>query len=163
MAEIKTINPNTARGLVDIKSFQLCIIAARFNSAIVDLLIEGAQKEATAQGISPNNMALIRVPGAFELGYAARLVINQRQPHAVVALGSVIRGETSHYDYVCAESARGIQDAAIDTGTPVIFGVLTTENTEQAIRRANPNQRNKGGQAVKDAIDMVALRLALAL
>ena len=140
---------------VERSKLRLGIIAANFNAPIIELLLKGAAAAITESGVPPERVLYAQVPGAFELGFAARRLVKEHLLHAVIAFGCVIRGETSHYDYVCAESARGIQDAATDTGVPVIFGVLTTENVEQAMVRADPEQKNKGGQSVWDAIQMV--------
>ena len=140
---------------VERSTLRLGIIATNFNAPIIELLLKGAAAAITESGIPPERVLYAQVPGAFELGFAARGLVKEHLLHAVIAFGCVIRGETSHYDYVCAESARGIQDAATDTGVPVIFGVLTTENVEQAMVRADPEQKNKGGQSVWDAIQMV--------
>ena len=158
MVQLSSVNHYATLGGqgVERSKLRLGIIAANFNAPIIELLLKGAEAAITESGVPPEQILYAQVPGAFELGFAARRLIKRRQHqlHALIAFGCVIRGETSHYDYVCAESARGIQDAAADTGVPVIFGVLTTENVEQAMVRADPEQKNKGGQAVWDAIQM---------
>ena len=104
---------------------------------------------------------MIRVPGAFELALAVRWIVRREEVDAVVALGAVIRGDTPHFDYVCAEAARGIQTASVETDVPVIFGVLTCDDRVQADARAGGEHGNKGGEAALAALEMVSLRRRL--
>jgi 6,7-dimethyl-8-ribityllumazine synthase len=138
---------------------RVALVAARFNSDIVDALVVGAQAAWLRQGGDPGSLLLVRVPGAFELPLTARKLAASGRFDAVVTLGCVIRGDTAHFDFVAGEAARGIADAARDTGVPVIFGVLTTENVEQALERASPDRMDKGGEAMDAALEM-ALVLA---
>jgi 6,7-dimethyl-8-ribityllumazine synthase len=133
---------------------RVAIVAARFNADIVDVMVVGAQAAWLRQGGDPGSLLLVRVPGAFELPLAARKLAGSGRFDAVVALGCVIRGDTAHFDFVAGEAARGIADAARDTGRPVIFGVLTTENVEQAVERASPARMDKGGEAMEAALEM---------
>jgi 6,7-dimethyl-8-ribityllumazine synthase len=133
---------------------RVAIVAARFNADIVDVMVVGAQAAWLRQGGDPAALLLVRVPGAFELPLAARKLAASGRFDAVVALGCVIRGDTAHFDFVAGEAARGIADAARDTGRPVIFGVLTTENAEQALERASPERMDKGGEAMDAALEM---------
>jgi len=137
----------------------VALVAARFNADIVDAMVVGAQAAWLRQGGDPGSLLLVRVPGAFELPLAARKLAASGRYDAVIALGCVIRGDTAHFDFVAGEAARGIADAARDTGVPVIFGVLTTENVEQAVERASPARMDKGGEAMEAALEM-ALVLA---
>jgi 6,7-dimethyl-8-ribityllumazine synthase len=132
----------------------VALVAARFNSDIVDAMVVGAQAAWLRQGGDPGSLLLVRVPGAFELPLAARKLAASGRYDAVIALGCVIRGDTAHFDFVAGEAARGIADAARDTGVPVIFGVLTTENVEQAVERASPARMDKGGEAMEAALEM---------
>ena len=138
---------------------RVALVAARFNGDIVDSMVVGAQAAWLRQGGDPGALLLVRVPGAFELPLAARRLATSGRFDAVIALGCVIRGDTAHFDFVAGEAARGIADAARDTGKPVIFGVLTTENVEQAVERASPARMDKGGEAMEAALEM-ALVLA---
>jgi 6,7-dimethyl-8-ribityllumazine synthase len=132
---------------------RVAIVAARFNGDIVDSMVVGAQAAWLRQGGDPGALLLVRVPGAFELPLAASKLAASHYD-AVIALGCVIRGDTAHFDFVAGEAARGIQDVALRTGVPVIFGVLTTENAEQAMERASPDRMDKGGEAMDAALEM---------
>jgi 6,7-dimethyl-8-ribityllumazine synthase len=134
---------------------RVAIVAARFNADIVDRMIEGAVAVFEKQGGAAESLTLVRAPGAFELPLVARKLAQAGRHDAVVALGCVIRGDTAHFDFVAGEAARGIADAARDTGVPVIFGVLTTEDVEQALERADPDRMDKGGEAMEAALEMV--------
>jgi 6,7-dimethyl-8-ribityllumazine synthase len=136
---------------------RVAIVAARFNSDIVELLVAGAAAAWERHGGAADALTLVRAPGAFELPLLARKLAATGRHDAVVALGCVIRGDTAHFDFVAGEAARGIADAARDTGVPVIFGVLTTENAEQALERADPSRLDKGGEALEAALEMVQL------
>lgn len=141
------------------RGFRVAIVAARFNADIVEHMVAGASDVWRRQGGDPAQLLLVRAPGAFELPLLARKLASSGRYDAIVALGCVIRGDTAHFDFVAGEAARGISDAARDTGVPVIFGVLTTENVEQALERADPGRLNKGGEAMDAALEMIrALR-----
>jgi 6,7-dimethyl-8-ribityllumazine synthase len=133
----------------------VALVAARFNADIVDHMIVGATAAWERQGGDRSRLLLVRAPGAFELPLLARKLAQSGRHDAVIALGCVIRGDTAHFDFVAGEAARGIADAARDTGVPVIFGVLTTENVEQALERADPQRLDKGGEAMDAALEMV--------
>ncbi|MGC4028297.1 MAG: 6,7-dimethyl-8-ribityllumazine synthase [Steroidobacteraceae bacterium] len=130
------------------------IAAARFNADIVDAMLRGAIAAWERQGGAAEDLTIVRTPGAFELPLAARRLAETGHYDAVVALGCVIRGDTAHFDFVAGEAARGIARAAYDTGIPVAFGVLTTENVEQALERALPERMDKGGEALESALEM---------
>jgi 6,7-dimethyl-8-ribityllumazine synthase len=140
---------------------RVAVVAARFNADIVDAMVVGAQAAWLRQGGEPGSLLLVRVPGAFELPLAARKLAGSGRFDAVIALGCVIRGDTAHFDFVAGEAARGIAEAARDTGVPVIFGVLTTENAEQAVERASPSRMDKGGEAMEAALEMTLVLAAL--
>ncbi|MBK9251860.1 MAG: 6,7-dimethyl-8-ribityllumazine synthase [Proteobacteria bacterium] len=140
---------------------RVALVAARFNADIVDAMVVGAQAAWLRQGGDPDSLLLVRVPGAFELPLAARKLAASGRFDAVIALGCVIRGDTAHFDFVAGEAARGIADAARDTLVPVIFGVLTTENVEQAVERASPARMDKGGEAMEAALEMALVLTAI--
>lgn len=133
------------------------IVAARFNDFIVGKLIEGAEDALLRHGVDADNISLVRVPGAFEIPAAAKLLVNSGAFDAIICLGAVIRGATTHYDYVCSEVSKGIAHLSMETNTPVLFGVVTTENIEQAIERAGTKAGNKGYDTALAAIEMVNL------
>jgi 6,7-dimethyl-8-ribityllumazine synthase len=123
------------------------VVVAQFNQHLTEQLQEGAMQVLQDAGVYNNKLIILEAPGAFELPVLARHLIKTAKCHAVICLGVVIQGDTPHFDFVCTEAARGIQNVALDTGCPVIFGVLTTNTYEQAELRANPEKDNKGGYA----------------
>jgi 6,7-dimethyl-8-ribityllumazine synthase len=135
----------------------IAVIAARFNDFIVSQLIDGASAAYAKHGGHNERLQIVRVPGAFELPAAAHKLAGSGRYSAIVALGCVIRGDTPHFDFVAGECARGIMRAGLDTGVPVIFGVLTTNDIEQAQQRADVKGMNKGGEAMEAALEMAAL------
>jgi 6,7-dimethyl-8-ribityllumazine synthase len=141
----------------DASAWRVAVVAARFNAALVDQLIEGATRAWSAHGGSASELLVVRVPGAFELPLAAARFAASGEYQAVIALGCVIRGDTPHFDYVAGECARGLMDAGLATGVPVIFGVLTTENQAQAEERAALTRMNKGGESMEAALEMIEL------
>jgi 6,7-dimethyl-8-ribityllumazine synthase len=136
---------------------RVVIIAARFNAPLVEQLVEGATQAWLDHGGDPSRLLLERVPGAFELPLAAKMFAASGGVDAVVALGCVIRGDTPHFDYVAGECARGLMDAGLATGVPVIFGVLTTETQAQAEERADAKRMNKGRESMEAALEMIQL------
>ena len=133
------------------------IVAARFNEFIVSKLISGAEDPLVRHGVPGENITLAWVPGAFEIPIAAQKLAASGKYDAVICLGAVIRGSTSHYDYVCAEVSKGVAQVGLQTGVPCLFGVLTTDNIEQAIERAGTKAGNKGADCAMGAIEMVDL------
>ncbi|MGP3608302.1 6,7-dimethyl-8-ribityllumazine synthase [Anoxybacteroides rupiense] len=133
------------------------IVVSRFNEFITSKLLSGALDGLKRHGVDENEVAVAWVPGAFEIPLVAKKMAESKQYDAVIALGTVIRGATSHYDYVCNEVTKGISHASLTTGTPVIFGVLTTDTIEQAIERAGTKAGNKGWEAAVGAIEMANL------
>jgi 6,7-dimethyl-8-ribityllumazine synthase len=133
------------------------IVAARFNSFIVDSLQAGAIDALTRHGVSEKNITVIKVPGAFELPLVAKKAAASGKYDAIIALGAVIRGSTPHFDYVAGECAKGIGQVAMTHDLPVIFGVLTTDTIEQAIERAGTKAGNKGADAAMSALELVSL------
>ncbi|HBX26670.1 MAG TPA: 6,7-dimethyl-8-ribityllumazine synthase [Gammaproteobacteria bacterium] len=133
------------------------IVAGRFNQFVVDSLVEGAIDVLIRNGVSEDNIKVVRVPGAYELPLVAQAVAEKGDVDAIVALGAVIRGSTPHFDYVAGESAAGLSKVQLDTGVPCAFGVLTVEDIEQAIERAGTKAGNKGAEAAMVAIEMVSV------
>ena len=148
---------NTSERSFDASGCRVAIVAARFNAALVDQLIEGATRAWRAHGGSAGELLVVRTPGAFELPLAALKFAASGEYHAVIALGCVIRGDTPHFEYVAGECARGLMDAGLASGVPVIFGVLTTENQAQAEERAALTRMNKGGESMQAALEMIEL------
>ena len=147
----------TSNITLDAKQRRVVIIAARFNAALVDQLIAGATEAWRSHGGDSSRLLLERVPGAFELPLAAKMFAASGGVDAVVALGTVIRGDTPHFDFVAGECARGLMDASLATGVPVIFGVLTTETLAQAEERADVTRMNKGRESMEAALEMIQL------
>jgi 6,7-dimethyl-8-ribityllumazine synthase len=133
------------------------ILCARFNGAITARLCHGALDGLFAYGVGPEAIRLAWVPGAFELPVAAKRSVTEGAARAVVCLGAVIRGDTPHFDYVAGECASGLRQVAVETGVPVVFGVLTTENIDQAKERSDPGESNKGYEAAVTALEMLDL------
>lgn len=133
------------------------IVAARFNEIIVNKLLGGAVDGLVRHGVEEENITAAWVPGAFEIPVAAQKMAQSGNYDAVICVGTVIRGDTSHYDYVCNEVSKGIAHVSLETGIPVLFGVLTIENIEQAIARAGSKAGNKGYDCALSAIEMVNL------
>lgn len=145
-------------GHYDAKGLKIDLIVARFNEFISNRLLEGALDCLRRHGASDEDLTIYRVPGAFEIPYLAqRLARRQPPPDAIICLGAVIRGGTDHYQYVAEGMARGISRVSLDTGVPVIFGVLTTDTIEQAIERAGTKAGNKGADAALTAIELANL------
>ena len=133
------------------------IVAARFNEFIVSKLIGGAEDALVRHGVDMGQVDLAWVPGAFEIPLVAQKMAASGKYDAVICLGAVIKGSTSHYDYVCAEVSKGVATVGLNTGVPTLFGVLTTDNIEQAIERAGTKAGNKGYDVACSAIEMVNL------
>jgi 6,7-dimethyl-8-ribityllumazine synthase len=138
-------------------SLRIAVVVSRFNEPITAKLLAGARQAFEKHGVSTEQTDVAWVPGAFELSFIARKLAESRRYDAVVCLGAVIRGETSHFDFVAGEAARGIADAARDTGVPVIFGVITANTLEQAQARAGGSVRNQGYDSAVSAIEMANL------
>lgn len=136
---------------------KFAIIGSRFNEFITTKLISGAMDALIRHDVSEEDITTIWVPGAFEIPLIAKKVAQSGKYDAVICVGAVIRGATTHYDYVCAEVSKGIAHISLDTGVPVMFGILTTENIEQAIERAGTKAGNKGFDCAMGAIEMVNL------
>jgi 6,7-dimethyl-8-ribityllumazine synthase len=148
---------NEVRGSFDARGRRFAVAAAAFNELVVGKLVDGALACFRAHGIAEDDLVLAWVPGAFELPLLARRLAETGLYDAVVCLGAVIRGETAHFDYVAGEAARGIREVSAQTGVPVMFGVLTTENMEQALDRAGGKHGNKGWDSAMAAMDTVSV------
>jgi len=133
------------------------IVIARFNAFIAERLLEGALDTLSRSGVKDKEIEVARVPGAFEIPLVAQKMAASGRYHAVICLGAVIRGATPHFDFVANEAAKGIAQAMMETGVPIIFGVLTTDSIEQAIERAGSKAGNKGSECAVTAIEMVNL------
>src|SRR6516225_7435769 len=138
-------------------SGRFALIAARFNSAIVEQLVAGALDSLNRHGVADDAIDVVRVPGSFEIPLVAQRLAGSGKYAAVICLGAIIRGDTDHYDYVAGEAAGGVARAALSAGIPVIFGILTCDTLEQALDRAGAKDGNKGFDAALTAIEMVNL------
>ena len=147
----------TIEGALTTNGEKFCIIIARFNEFIGSKLLSGAIDELRRHGISESDIDVVWVPGAFEIPIVAKKCAKSGKYSAIITLGAVIKGSTSHYDYVCAEVSKGVATVGLETEVPVIFGVFTTDNIEQAIERAGTKAGNKGSDAAKSAIEMANL------
>ena len=150
-------SPRIVEGEISARDRKVAIVAARFNDFIVSSLLKGAMSSWAERGGSAKDLFIARVPGAFELPVAVRKLAASGRYDAVVALGCVIRGDTPHFDYIAGECARGLQLASLETGVPVVFGVLTVETVEQALERAATTAGNKGGESMDTALEMASL------
>lgn len=153
MANIKLVEGK----VVAKEGMKVGIIGARFNEIIVNKLVGGAVDGLVRHGVEEENITIAWVPGAFEIPLAAQKMAQSGKYDAVICCGAVIRGDTSHYDLVCNEAAKGIAQVQLATGIPVMFGIITTENIEQAIARAGSKAGNKGYDCALSAIEMVNL------
>ena len=143
------------------QGLRIAVVVARFNQFVTQRLLEGARETLARHGVREEDVIIAWVPGSFELPVVAKNLAQTRRYDAVVCLGTIIRGETSHYDMVAGQASSGINRAATDTGVPIMFGVLTTENMEQAINRAGGKSGNLGSSAAEGAIEMARLLRAI--
>ena len=148
---------NIIEGMLTVNNEKFCIIVARFNEFIGSKLLSGAIDELVRHGAKEENIDVMWCPGAFEIPLVAKKAAKTGKYNAIITLGAVIKGSTSHYDYVCAEVSKGVASVSLETSIPVIFGVLTCDNIEQAIERAGTKAGNKGSDAAKSAIEMANL------
>lgn len=148
---------NVIQGNVLGQGMKIALVASRFNEFIVSRLLSGAEDGLVRHGVAEEDIDVYWVPGAFELPLLAQKLAQSGRYDAVICLGAVIRGSTSHYELVCSETAKGIAQASMHSGVPVLFGVITTENIEQAIERAGTKAGNKGFDCALSAIEMVNL------
>ena len=148
---------NILEGQLVAESMKVGIVVGRFNSFIGTRLLDGARDGLTRHGVKEDDIDVAWVPGAFEIPLIAKKMADSKKYDAVICLGAVIKGSTTHYDYVCAEVSKGIANVSLDSGIPVLFGVLTTDNIEQAIERAGTKAGNKGYDCALSAVEMVNL------
>jgi 6,7-dimethyl-8-ribityllumazine synthase len=148
---------NELRGTFDVRGRRFAVVAASFNEIVVRALVDGAMECFRAHQLTEDDVVVAWVPGAFELPLAAKRLAESGMFDVVLCLGAVIRGETAHFDYVAGEAARGIQAVALETGVPIIFGVLTTENLQQALDRAGGKNGNKGWDAAVAAMQTASV------
>ncbi|HHN64511.1 MAG TPA: 6,7-dimethyl-8-ribityllumazine synthase [Nitrospirae bacterium] len=144
-------------GEVTGKGLRFCIIASRFNDFITTKLIEGALDALRRHGTADKDIDIVRVPGAFEIPLTAKKIAGKGGYDGIIALGTIIRGATPHFDYVASEAAKGIALASMETGTPIAFGIITSDTIEQAIERAGSKAGNKGWDAAITAMEMANL------
>jgi 6,7-dimethyl-8-ribityllumazine synthase len=149
--------PKVFEGQLAAGGLRFAIVVSRFNSFITERLLAGAMDALTRHGADPEQIDVVKVPGSWEVPLAAAELAHQHRYDAIICLSAVIRGETPHFDYVAGEAAKGIAHVAAETGTPVAFGVLTTNTLEQAIDRAGAKGGNKGADAAITAIEMANL------
>jgi 6,7-dimethyl-8-ribityllumazine synthase len=142
---------------LDASAMRFGIVVARYNEEITGLLLDGAERALRDHGATDEHITVVWVPGAFEVPLVARKMAHTRHVDVLICLGAVIRGETPHFEYVASECARGIMNVALDTEIPIIFGVLTTDDLEQAQARVGGSAGHKGEEAARSAIEMVVL------
>ena len=147
----------TIEGALNIYDARFCIVVARFNSFIVESLLQGALYTLKRHGAQESDITIVRVPGAFEMPLALEKVAAKAEYDAIIALGAVIRGGTPHFDYVAGECVKGMAQVSLKHAIPVSFGVLTVDSIEQAIERAGTKAGNKGAEAAMSAVEMVNL------
>jgi len=136
------------------KGLRIGIVVSRFNQSITDRLLEGALEALKITGVSSSKITVVSVPGAFEIPAVAKRLSETNKPDAIVCLGAVIRGETEHFTYVCKATQEGVTAVSLQTGLPITFGVLTTENLEQALARSAVGDANKGYEVARDAVEL---------
>ncbi len=152
----------TLEGSLDGSGLNIAIVIARWNGFVTNKLLEGALRTLKERGVADDNVTVAWVPGSFEIPVAAAWAARSCRFQAVICIGAVIRGETAHFEYVAGASAIGIREISQETGVPVIFGVLTVENTDQAIERTGGKEGHKGEEAAAAAVEMANLRKLLA-
>jgi 6,7-dimethyl-8-ribityllumazine synthase len=151
------LQPKVHQGLLTADGFRFAIIVARWNDFLTAKLLDGAVDALERLGANEDSIEVFKIPGAFEIPLAAQRVAQSGKFDAVICIAVVIRGETPHFDYVAGEAAKGVTNAALQTGVPVLFGVVTTDTLEQAINRAGVKAGNKGFEAAMSAVELVNL------
>jgi 6,7-dimethyl-8-ribityllumazine synthase len=144
-------------GNLNAAGMRLAVVASRFNDDVTKLLLDGALRELADRGLDPESIPVVWVPGAFEIPLVAKQLAESGERDAVICVGAVIRGDTPHFDFVATECASGISRVALETGVPIAFGVLTTDDRDQAFARAGGPEGNKGAEAAATAVEMVDL------
>ncbi len=154
------MSPNIFKGQLDATGRRFALVVSRFNEFISGNLVEGAMDCLTRHGCSDKAVDIYYVPGSFEIPAMARRLVSRKDKsryHAVIALGAILRGDTPHFEFVASEAAKGVAAVSMETGVPVIFGIITADNLEQAIERAGTKAGNKGWDAAISAIEMASL------
>ncbi len=149
--------PKVLEGIITAEGFKFAIVVSRFNDFICSKLVEGAMDALKRHGVDEDDVTQVKVPGAFEIPIAAKRLAAKADFDAIICLGAVIRGATPHFDYVASEVAKGVAVVSLESNIPVTFGVLTTDNLEQAIERAGSKAGNKGWDAAMAAMEMASL------
>lgn len=157
-SSLKSLSDHDPASIPDGSSMKFGIVVSEWNEEITSALLEGALNTFQKHGVSRDNIKIKTVPGSFELPYGARMVAEQFSPHAVICIGCVIQGDTPHFDYICQGVTFGITELNLDYDIPFIFGVLTTNNLQQARDRSGGQHGNKGDEAAVTALKMTALR-----
>jgi 6,7-dimethyl-8-ribityllumazine synthase len=157
LAEANRLQPTVYEGRLNAEAFRFAIVASRWNELISARLVEGALDALKRLGAKEANVNLYRVPGAFEIPLLAMRLGQSRRFDAIICLGTIIRGQTPHFDYIASEVARGISQAGLTTGLPVVFGIVTADTVDQAIDRAGVKLGNKGFEAAMTAVELVNL------
>lgn len=155
--------PIIREGKLDAKGYKFGVVVSRFNSFITERLLEGAMDALLRHGAEEQDIVVAKTPGAFEIPLTAKIMAESGKYDAIICLGAVIRGATPHFDYVAAEVSKGIAQVSLSSGIPVTFGILTTENIEQAVERAGTKSGNKGFDAAMTAVEMINLFRTLKL
>jgi 6,7-dimethyl-8-ribityllumazine synthase len=148
---------NVLEGKLTGEGLKIALVVSRFNSFITERLVEGALDCLRRHGVAETGLTMVRVPGAWEIPLAAKRLAQGKSYDAIICLGAVIRGSTPHFDYVAAEVSKGIAHVSLESGIPILFGVLTTDTLEQAVERAGSKAGNKGYAAAEAALEMVNL------
>ena len=145
------------KGSHDATGMRFGVVVAKFNKFVTSKLLSSCLDGLTKHGVKDTDVEVMRVPGAFEIPLVAKVLAQSARFDAIICLGAVIRGDTPHFEYICTEASRGIGQASLETGVPIIFGILTTETVVQAIERADTSKFNRGGEAAKSAIEMASV------
>ncbi|MQS74859.1 6,7-dimethyl-8-ribityllumazine synthase [Companilactobacillus halodurans] len=143
------------------QGLKIAIVVSRFNQIVTDRLIDGAVAKLEQSGVNASDIKTFQVPGAMEIPRIARLISQQRNYDGIITLGAVVKGQTAHFDYVCAQSASGIAQTSLNGKVPLTYGVLTTENMAQALDRAGGKAGNKGSECAEDILEMINLEIKL--
>jgi 6,7-dimethyl-8-ribityllumazine synthase len=157
LAESNRLQPTVYEGRLNAEAFRFAIVASRWNELISARLVEGALDSLKRLGAQDSNVSVYRVPGAFEIPLLALRLAQSRKFDAVICLGTIIRGQTPHFDYIASEVARGISHAGLTSGLPVVFGIVTADTVDQAIDRAGVKLGNNGFEAAMTAVELVNL------
>jgi 6,7-dimethyl-8-ribityllumazine synthase len=153
--------PQTYEGKLDARGLKFAIVVSRFNSFITDRMVEGALDVLVRHNASPSDIDIVKVPGSFEIPLGVKTAAKLNKYDAIIAIGAIIRGETSHFDYLASEVTKALSAIGLEFGIPVASGVITTDTLEQAIERAGSKAGNRGGEAASSAIEMINLIRAL--